>query len=108
MPSQVGLTSGTVHDLEEICRYLDRYAALEHADHLLDRLGEMFEGLAEFPLRGRFPKELADLRIVEYREVPVTPYRVIYRVSGHNVDVLVITDGRRDMQPSLERRLLQA
>ena len=108
MPSQVGLTSGTAYDLEEICRYLDRYAALEHAYHLLDRLGEMFEGLAEFPLRGRFPKELADLGIVEYREVPVTPYRVIYRVSGHNVHVLVIADGRRDMQPSLERRLLQA
>ena len=98
MSFRVGLTSGTAHDLEEICRYLDRYAALEHADHLLDRLGEMFEGLAEFPLRGRFPKELADLGIVEDREVPVTPYRVIFGVSGHNVHVLVIADGRRDMQ----------
>ena len=74
MSFRVGLTSGTAHDLEEICRYLDRYAAVEHADHGLDRLEGAFEGLAEFPLRGRFPTEVADLRIVEYREVSVTPY----------------------------------
>ena len=104
MPFRVRLTSGAERDLQEICRYLDRYAAVGHADHVLDRLEEAFEGLAEFPLRGRFPKELADLGILEYREVSVTPYRV----SGDYVHVLVIADGRRDMQVLLERRLLQA
>lgn len=74
MSFRVRLTAGAACDLEKICRYLDRYAAVEHADHGLDRLEEMFEGLAEFPLRGGFPKELVDLGIVEYREVSVTPY----------------------------------
>ena len=74
MSFRVRLTAGAARDLEKICRYLDRYAAVEHADHGLDRLEGAFEGLAEFPLRGRFRKELADLGIVEYREVSVTPY----------------------------------
>ena len=67
-----------------------------------------FEGLAEFPLRGRYPTELAEIGILEYREVSVTPYRVIYLLSGDYVYVLVIADGRRDLQALLERRLLQA
>jgi len=34
------------------------------------------------------------------------PYRIIYRVMDKTVYVLLIVDGRRDMQPLLERRLL--
>ena len=54
------------------------------------------------------PKELLDLGIQEYRELQYDPYRIIYRVLGRNVYVLVIADGRRDMQTLLQRRLLQA
>lgn len=58
---------------------------------MLDRLEAMFEGLAEFPLSGGLPKERADLGILEYRGVSVTPYRV----SDDNGYVLMIADGRR-------------
>ena len=34
--------------------------------------------------------------------------RIIYRVMAENAHVLVIADGRRDMQALLQRRLLQA
>jgi toxin ParE1/3/4 len=44
----------------------------------------------------------------EYREISFKPYRIIYRVMAENVYVLVIADGRRDMQALLQRRLLQA
>ncbi len=44
----------------------------------------------------------------EYREVFFKPWRIIYRVVGGDVHVLVIADGRRDMRTLLERRLLQA
>ncbi|MDE0103485.1 MAG: type II toxin-antitoxin system RelE/ParE family toxin [Bryobacterales bacterium] len=46
--------------------------------------------------------------IREYREVFVKPYRIIYRVTAETVYVLLIADGRRDMQSLLLRRLLQA
>ena len=48
------------------------------------------------------------LEVREYREIFFKPYRIIYRVMGDNVYVLVIADGRRDMQALLQRRLLQA
>ena len=48
-----------------------------------------------------------DLGIREYRELLYNLYRIIYRVLGRNLYVLVIAVGRRDMQTLLQRRLLQ-
>ncbi|HDR16533.1 MAG TPA: hypothetical protein ENN79_13840, partial [Desulfobacteraceae bacterium] len=53
-----------------------------------------------------YPKELLALGIREYREIFFKPYRIIYRVMDKNVYVLLIADGRRDMQTLLQRRLL--
>ena len=47
-------------------------------------------------------------QIKDYRQVFFKPYRLIYRVMGRDVVVLVIADGRRDMQSLLTRRLLGA
>jgi len=46
--------------------------------------------------------------IQEYREMFFKPYRIIYRVMDKNVYILLIVDGRRDMQSLLQRRLLDA
>ncbi|MCY3667349.1 MAG: type II toxin-antitoxin system RelE/ParE family toxin, partial [Gemmatimonadetes bacterium] len=58
--------------------------------------------------RGNYPAELLDIGIREYREIFSKPYRIIYRVMENNVYVLLIADGRRDMQTLLQRRLLWA
>ena len=63
--------------------------------------------LSESPERGAYPKELVLLGIREYREVFFKPYRIIYRILDKNVYVLLIVDGRRDMQLLLQRRLLE-
>jgi toxin ParE1/3/4 len=44
----------------------------------------------------------------EYREIHFKPYRIICRVTAASIYVMVIADGRRDMQALLKRRLLQA
>ncbi len=46
--------------------------------------------------------------IREYREIFFKPCRIIYRVMGEKIYVMLIADGRRHMQALLERRLLQA
>ena len=60
------------------------------------------------PERGNYPRELLDLGIKDFRQVFFKPYRLIYRVMGRDVVVLVIADGRRDLQSLLARRLLGA
>jgi toxin ParE1/3/4 len=49
---------------------------------------------------------LLDLGIKDYRQELFKPYRLIYRLMGHDVVVFVIADGLRDLQSLLARRLL--
>ena len=104
----VQLTDDAARDLEELCDYVERRDAPGRAEHLLERIEMVFDSLSAHPHRGNYPKELLDIGIREYREVFFKPYRVIYRVMESEVYVLLIADGRRDMQTLLQRRLLQA
>lgn len=102
----VRLTRGAEIDLEALHGYMKDNLSADEADALLDRLLAAIETLETFPLRGSVPKELDALGIREFRQILVEPYRLIYRLSGKTVFVMVIADGRRDMQALLERRLL--
>jgi len=108
MPYAVFLTTDAARDLEELYDYLAVHDAPGKAEHVLERIGETFSSLSEYPERGAYPKELLALGIREYREVFFKPYRVIYQMMGDAVYVLLIADGRRDMQTLLQRRLLKA
>lgn len=70
------------------------------------QIEKIFSRLSQFPERGSHPKELLALGIREYREILFKPYRIIYRIMDKNVYILLIADGRRDMQTLLQRRLL--
>ena len=108
MPFPVQLTDDAVRDLEEICDYIEQHDSSGKADHVLEQIERAFSRLSKHPGRGRHPKELLDIGIREYREIFFKPYRIIYRVMENHVYVLVIADGRRDMQALLQRRLLTA
>ena len=104
----VHLTEDAAHDLEEICDYIDRHDSPGRADHVLGQIEKALGRLSEYPERGNYPIELLDVGVREYREISFKPYRIIYRVMAEDVYVLLIADGRRDMQTLLQRRLLQA
>lgn len=108
MPFAVLLTDDAAHDLSELCDYIAQYDAPARAEYVLEQIEKAFNRLSEFPERGVYPKELLALGIREYREIFFKPYRIIYRVIDKNVFVLLIVDGRRDMQALLQRRLLEA
>ena len=108
MPFLVQLTADAARDLDDIYDDISRRQSPDEADYVLERIERAFSSLAEHPHRGSYPKELLDIGIRECREVFFKPYRIIYRVMASNVYVLVVADGRRDMQSLLQRRLLQA
>ena len=108
MSYQVFLTDDAVYDLEDLYDYIESHDAPEKADYVLDKIEETFLSLANNPERGAYPNELFTVGLREYREIYFKPYRIIYRISSQSVYVLVIADGRRDMQSLLERRLFQA
>lgn len=108
MSFRVFLTDDAARDLEDLYDYLESHDAPAKADHVLAQIEKRFTSLSENPLRGTYPQELLALGLREYREIFFKPYRIIYRITAENVYVLLIADGRRDMQALLQRRLLQA
>ena len=108
MACLVQLTDDATHDLEEIFDYIERHDAPGRANDVLEQIEKAFSSLSEYPERGNYPTELLDIGIREYREIFSRPYRIIYRVMENNVYVLLVADGRRDMQTLLQRRLLWA
>jgi toxin ParE1/3/4 len=104
---QVLLTRGAEHDLAAIHRHLADSSGVAAAERLLDRLLEVSKGLSQSPDRGSYPQELLHLGIKEYRQVLFKPWRLIYRVTGQQVVIYLIVDGRRDLQSLLARRLLE-
>jgi toxin ParE1/3/4 len=103
---EVLLTEGAEQDLEAIHDDISEFDSVANANDVLDQLMDVVESLSKFPERGSYPKELVGLGIKEYRQTFFKPYRVIYRVTGRQVIIYLIADGRRDMQSVLARRLL--
>jgi len=105
---EVLLTEGAEQDLEDIHDYISDFDCVANANYVLDELLDVVESLSKFPERGSYPKELVGLGIKEYRQTFFKPYRAIYRITGSQVIIYLIADGRRDMQSVLARRLLGA
>jgi toxin ParE1/3/4 len=107
MPCSVSLTFAAARDLEEIIDYIALHDAPEKAEYVLAQMERAFSSLSESSARGARPRELVALGIREYREIFFKPYRIIYRVDDEAATILLIADGRRDMQTLLQRRLLE-
>jgi len=103
---EVRLTQGAEDDLERLFDYLAEHRGSDAAGALLESLLAKAGALERFPERGGVPRELDRLGIRTFRQLVDPPYRIVYRVVGRKVFVLLIADGRRDMQTLLERRLL--
>jgi len=103
---EVELTRGAEGDLAAIHGYIASNRSVDDADALLDEFLNSIATLERFPQRGAVPKELDALGIREFRQILLRHFRVIYRVMDAKVFVMIIADGRRDMQALLERRLL--
>lgn len=106
MKYRVALTLHARQDIADISAYIAQKNALSVADQVLDRILEIIGDLETMPERGRQPPELAALGVGSYRERFLKPYRIIYKVDGAVVLVVLVADGRRDMQALLLRRLV--
>ena len=105
---EVLLTKGAEQDLEAIYDYIAVSDSAASANYVLDELMAIVENLTVYPERGAYPKELCAVGIQEYRQIFFKPYRVIYRITGQAVYIVLIADGRRDTPSLLIRRLLSA
>ena len=92
-------------DLEKIIEYI----ALEsprNALKILTKIRKKASDLYALPEIGRIVPELQDQGITQYRELIISPWRLIYRISGHEIFVLSVIDSRRNVEDILFKRFL--
>ncbi len=111
MPSrarfEVLLTLDAEADVEEITDYIEANDSTDRAELVFDRLKTSILRLESSAERGRVVPELRAMGVLEYREIPARPYRIIYFVSHQHIYVVAVIDGRRDLEDALARRLLR-
>ena len=91
-------------DLIDIVEYISADSpstALKSFKNIKQKASKLYS----FPERGRVVPELRDQGIVQYRELIISPWRVIYRISGKSIYVLSVLDARQNIEDILFRRL---
>jgi toxin ParE1/3/4 len=93
------------NDLEGIVDYISN-ESIDKALDVLWSIRDKAENLNIFPERGRIVPELKFYNIENYRELVISPWRIIYRIDGKKVYVIAVFDGRRNFEDIILDRLL--
>ena len=107
MSYNVLLTYDATKDLDDIYEYIYLNDSPGKAEYVFKQIEKAIDNLTNFPESGSYPNELINLGIKQYREVYFKPYRLIYQIQKETVFIMLIMDGRRDMQTLLSRRLFE-
>lgn len=98
-------TATAGHDLDSIIEFIAE-DSLDEAIKILERIRKKAAGLYALPERGRVVPELKGQGVILYRELIVSPWRIIYRISDQDVYVLAVFDARRNLEDVLLERFI--
>jgi len=101
---KVSWASVAESDLSNIILYIAEERPT-NALKILNKIREKASSLKQFPERGRIVPELRDQGINLYREIIVSPWRIVYRISGKEVYVLTVFDSRQNAEDVLLKKL---
>jgi plasmid stabilization system protein ParE len=99
-------TSSGNQDLVEISEYLTE-ESIDAAEAFINQVDERLTLLAKFPQIGRVVPELERHNVTRFRELVLSPWRIMYREESDKIFVVTVFDGRRNLEDILLRRLLR-
>jgi toxin ParE1/3/4 len=94
------------HDLESIIDYIAEDSPL-NAHKVLIKIKKKSSLLHSYPARGRIVPELKEFNILQYQEIIVDPWRIIYKIAEDKVVVMSVIDARRNVEDVLLDRLIK-
>ncbi len=99
-------TNSANQDLVEIVDYLAE-ESLEAAEAFVNRVDQELTHLREFPQIGRVVPELERNNVTRFRELVLSPWRVVYREEKEQIFIVTVLDARRNIEDLLLKRLLR-
>ena len=92
-------------DVNEIIEYIVISNEI-YAVKVLDKIEENIEKLKTFPTLYRFVPELEKYGYYIYREIIVDYWRVIFKIENNLVYIMLVIDGRRNLEDILLKIIL--
>ncbi|POQ98937.1 plasmid stabilization protein [Alkalispirochaeta sphaeroplastigenens] len=93
-------------DLIEIIDYIANTSS-ETAFEKFNEIKESVVKSESFPEKGRMIPELKKQNIDKYRELIVSPWRIMYKIEASNIYILAVIDGRRNIEDVLLKRQIR-
>jgi len=92
-------------DLREVIAFIAGDNA-QNALHVMENIRDKASELYTFPERGRVVPELKSNGVFVYRELIISPWRLLYRIAdSSNVYITEVLDSRRNVEEILLQRL---
>lgn len=98
-------TNVAENDLKDIIEYIS-IDSRQNALTILTNIKQSASSLYTLPERGRILPELQAQGILQYRELIIPPWRLIYRIDERKIYVLSVIDARRNVEDILLSRLV--
>ena len=98
-------TNVAENDLKNIIEYIS-VDSPQNALKILKKNKQKATNLYTLPERGRIVPELQDQGVLQYRELVIPPWRLIYRTSERKIFVLSVIDSRQNVEDILLKRLI--
>jgi plasmid stabilization system protein ParE len=92
-------------DINEIIDYISK-TDINYAVKLLDNMEENVKKLDMFPERHRIVPELEKYGYLIYREIIIEYWRIIYKIENKYVYIMLVIDGRRNLEDLLLKKML--
>jgi len=93
-------------DLENIIDYVSRDDDVDTAVTIFVKIRSRCDTLKRVTARGRVVPDLKAYGILDYRELIVSHWRVVFRISDKRVYVVAVIDSRRNIDDILIERFL--
>lgn len=84
---------------------VDYFSDPINAEKVIVQFGDKASSLELLPERGRVVPELRRIGVLQYLEVFLKPWRMLYKIQGREVWIMAVLDGRRDVTDLLLERL---
>ncbi|MDJ0766425.1 MAG: type II toxin-antitoxin system RelE/ParE family toxin [Myxococcota bacterium] len=93
-------------DLIEIVEFIAEDSPAT-ARKIVKKIKEKVSNLKIVPERGRVVPELAKHGIKQYRKFIISPWRILYQIDEKVVYVVLVADGRRNLEDILFKRIMR-
>jgi len=97
--------SPALDDLDEIIGYISK-TNLTYSIKVMDKIYEQVSKLDMHPERCRIVPELEKYGYLIYRQLIVDYWKVIFKIEGNIVYIMLIIDGRRNIEDIILKKIL--